>query len=426
MHLKNKKAFIAISFFILTGIVFRLIWIEDMEWKGDEQTMFKVAQEAVETGKWPLIGLVGSAGIPHPGMHIWVFSVIALLAHDPISMTRIVQFLNIFTIAGFCLFTVSRIENDQKEIWLWGIALASVSPLAVLFSRKLWVPDILPFFSLLVIIGHAYRRRGYGAFFWGFSGAIIGQVHMSGFSYALALVISTLLYERINRKDSVTKWGYWFAGSVIGSIGLIPWVIHLWVGSYSSSFKLLHVIANIILFPLLWSADALGIGLQYSMHSSFWSFLKGPYINGIPTFGIAVLHFILVAIGLFSFKLLTAEIKLWISRIKSGDAFKGLSLLDFYLYSFFFIMGLFTIFGGVVIYAHHLIIIFPFIYLSVVKILYPRKKLILTMIMSQLLITFFFLNYVHKHEGVLDGDYGKSYKAQMVAKEHILPDRDAK
>jgi hypothetical protein len=410
----KKTVYFILFVSVALGIFLRLVWLGDMEWKRDEMWMFNASQKIVRTGDWPSVGFPSSAGgIPHPGMHIWIFGVIAFFAHNPESMTRIVQITNILALLGFCLLAVLRIEEDQKELWLWGLALAAVSPLAVLFSRKLWANDVLPLFSFLVIFSHTYRRTVYGALLWGFFGILIGQIHMAGFPYALALILFTFIYEHANQDRHKTRWGYWFLGTAIGSIGLVPWVVNLWTSSYPSLFKFLHLIANVILFPLYWFAHALGIGLIYSMHSAFWNFLKEPYLNGTPTFLVGILHLFLCATGLFSLKLMSKKIRPAILEIKSGTFLSNLTQLDFYLYSFFFVMGFLTVIGGKVIYVHHLIIVFPFTCLWLVRTLFPRKKLIFSVLVSQLFITVLFLSYVHKHNGVREGDYGVSYKAQM-------------
>ena len=72
----------------------------------------------------------------------------------------------------------------QREPWLWALSLSAVSPLAMLSQRKIWAQSMLPIFCALFLIGWLRRNRYSGACLWGFIGAILGQIHMSGFFFA--------------------------------------------------------------------------------------------------------------------------------------------------------------------------------------------------------------------------------------------------
>ncbi len=212
--------------FIAIGLFLRLVWVNDMEWKTDEQWMYNQSIEAARTGHWFSIGMekVGG-GVVNPGLSVDIFTAMAYFVHSPTAMACMVQWTNVIAIICFFLFILYKIEKEQRDIWLWGLALASVSPLAVLFSRKIWAQDMLPIFCFLVVFCNAYRRKGWGAFLWGLVGALIGQIHMSGFFFAFGLAIFTIFYDYRNKQPF--KWVYWLLGSVIGSLGLIPWVVYI-------------------------------------------------------------------------------------------------------------------------------------------------------------------------------------------------------
>ena len=62
------------------------------------------------------------------------------------------------------------------------------------------------------------QRRG-GAFGWGLVGACLGLVHMSGFFYSAGFALWTAVFDRRS-----VRWGSWLAGSLVGTLPLLPWV----------------------------------------------------------------------------------------------------------------------------------------------------------------------------------------------------------
>src|SRR5260370_16555571 len=65
----------AIGLFVTVaiGIVFRLIWLEDMEYKGDEAWTFTHVQAFWQTRHLPLIGLPSTTALPNAAMYFSVF-----------------------------------------------------------------------------------------------------------------------------------------------------------------------------------------------------------------------------------------------------------------------------------------------------------------------------------------------------------------
>ncbi|MCF8299119.1 MAG: hypothetical protein K9J13_16340 [Saprospiraceae bacterium] len=398
---------------ILIGIILRFVWAADMEWKTDEKWMFEKAQEIVKTGDWRMVGMRSGGGIVNPGMSLWIFAIFSYITSDPVVMVRIVMTLNVLAILGFLFFIYKRVDSSQKEIWLWGIALAAVSPLAVLFARKVWAQDVLPLFTFLVILGNSYRHKRWGAFLWGIIGALLGQFHMSGFFFAFGLFAFSLFYDYKNKQKF--KWQYWIAGSIIGSLSMIPWLRMMFESEQATTLAFSHIFQ--FNFFLYWFIDSLGLNLMYSLRSEFWEFIKYPFIFGKPTYLIAVVHLLLVGIAGFVLKRIINYVRRSVSLYKSSKLKNRLSLklnsTDFYLLSILLGLGIFMSLSGLTIHPHYLIVAFPFSYIFIAKMLYNRKKLMLILIAAQLILTISFLVYIHINEGAPKGDYCKTYKSQI-------------
>jgi hypothetical protein len=383
-----------------------------MEWKDDEKIMYTMAHKAVDEGTFPVAGMRSGGGIVNLGMSVGVFAFIAMITKDPVSMNRVVQSLNVLSILCFLIFVFLKVEKAEREIWLFGIALAAISPLAVIFSRKIWAQDILPIISFIVILSNAYRGKKWGAFLWGLSGALIGQIHMSGFFFAGGLFIFTLLYDHFN--NIKFKWAYWLAGSFIGSLTLIPWILFMLNNPQISRQSLLNILQ--FNFYIYWFIDSQGLNVYYSLRKDFWEYIKEPYLFEIPTYLSAIAHLFLVTVSVFTITRIVNIVKTTFNQIRHHTfltkTFTNISLTRFYLSSILLGLGVLMTLSGTTINPHYLICAFPFQYIFLAKVLEKQKKILKSVIIAQMVITITFLVFIHKNNGAIQGDYGKAYHSQ--------------
>ncbi len=411
--LKERSQRYLLFFVIAIGLFLRLVWVSDMEWKDDEQWMYAKAHEVAASGHLPAAGMRSGGGIVNPGMSVGVFAVIAKFTADPLEMNRVVQIINILSVLGFLLFIFLKVEADERQTWLFGIALAAVSPLAVLFSRKIWAQDLLPILSFIIILSNSYRSKGWGAFLWGLAGALIGQVHMSGFFFAAGLFVFTVLHDHYNKINF--RWMYWIAGSVIGSITIVPWIHFMLDNPQITRQSFWHIFQ--FNFYLYWFLDSQGLNIMYSIRKDFWLFIKEPFIAGVPTYLVAIMHLYLVSAAVFTVTSVWKYAKRGIQFVKAKTPFEkiflNMSTTRFYLFSILLGLGVFMTLSGSTIYPHYIICAFPFSYIFLAKILQHRKRVLNGVIFAQLFVTGMFLIYVHNHNGVEKGDYGKVYREQV-------------
>ena len=388
--------------FLIIGSVLRLIWPSDMEWKADEIWMFENSRAAATGAPWPMLGMESSVGIRNPGMSIWLFILIAHLARTPVAMVVAVQVLNVLALWGLYAFILTSIPQEKREPWLWGLILVSVSSLPILFSRKIWAQDLLPPFALLVLWGHWHRKSRWGSLLWGFAGMLIGQIHMSGFFLALSLFGWTLARERKS-----VRWISWIVGGLIGIIGLWPWLPELLTNrTHVWHFKELITLK----FFIHWIAIALGVDLQFSMDSAFWSkFLREPLVGGVPTYLIALAHAFLLAV-------FVRIVLRWVrqeSRLADRVVLEHAPETRFYLQAALFGVGILMTISGIRVYPFYLIALFPFLHLWLAMKLYGQKRMLLAVTLAQLLISVVFLIHVHQNGGVPEGDYGIAFREQL-------------
>mgnify|MGYP001037531694 CR=1 FL=1 len=400
-----KKREKYLLFFILSGIILRLIWPMDMEWKYDEVWVFEHGLELYKTGAFPSLGMESGGNVKNPAFGIWFFNLIGFFTQTPLGFLSWIQWINIFSLIGF-LFVLYKKSSDKINTLL-AMALISVSPLPILFSRKIWAQNVLPLFTLIILITFLYRRKYLGAFLWGLVGGLIGQVHMSGFFFSLGIVIFVFLKEYMN-KDYVTKWGSWLVGSALSLIPMISWFQYLLSKDPSNSEGSIISVANIFKFRFLTYnfMDVTGINLKYSLGKHFYEFVKIPYNLILFSICVFVLVFLTVTVVLKA-KNFILNFK---NIIKNSD--------DITLYAIGVIVGYGVIltFTGIKIRPHYLIICYPFSFYFFVKILENKKEIILISIVTQLFLSLSFLHFIHSKQDLSLGDYGKTYRLQMQRK----------
>ncbi|MBU6375806.1 MAG: hypothetical protein KGQ59_07415 [Bdellovibrionales bacterium] len=410
----SKKTIISAVLILIVGFALRLSFSRDIEFKADEAYSFSYSQEVLRTKPWPWVGMNSSAGMVNPGLSVWIFVGLARLfsADTPIELSRAVQILNCLALLILVLYAVKRADADERRLWIWSAAFAAVNPLSIVLQRKIWAQSTLPFFSILFLICWKNRASFWCAFLWGLIGASLGQIHMGGFFFSAAVLIWTYLFGRSTR----ASWKGWWAGSIIGALPLIPWIITVaQSGSEHSSIVGLMRILNLAYWKY-WIISAWGINISYSLGDHFWEFLSYPYIGSYPTyiFGAAQVALYFILFGLFIS---------WVYRFKSSEGkwrsfFLGdHSSTDLLIQAAFVGMGVLLTVAAIPLYQHYYLVTFPLQFLWLARLGLKsglRGQWALWMVLiCQFTISLGFLNYIHHNGGAPKGDFGISYSRQL-------------
>lgn len=397
---------------LVVGALLRFGWIGDVEYKDDEDQLFDYSQAVPAAHLWPAIGTTsGVRGIRHPALGTWSFAVLAGAFHlnDPLALTRSVQGLSLIALGLLFWFAWRVAPGSQREVWLWTAALASVNFAAVVYARKIWIPDLLPFFSTILLIAWWYRQTSVGALVWGLTGALIGQIQMTGFFYAVAVVVGTALFARAN-----VRWRAWLAGSAWGAIPLLPWLSYMWlyhvphdVFSSTSPRALLDPGFFRIAFEIGVSQTA-----EFNLGNHFQEYLTFPVLFGVPTRGVGVARLLLLIVGTMALVALAAVTLNELRGLRAGRRLSDTSLC---LVNGA-IAGLLFSLAGVANAPNHHLMMFPlevlWIPLAVLSYV-PKPRIWLTAIwLGSIVCTFGFLQFIHTHCGAPEGDYGIAYRCQ--------------
>jgi hypothetical protein len=389
--------------FLIIGSLLRLIWPLDMEWKFDEKWMFEKGV-AIAQGRdpWPWLGMPSGVGLRNPGLSIWPFALLGFFADTPVAMTHTIQWINTLGLWALVWWVHRAWPKEHRALGLWGLALFAVTPLAVLFSRKVWAQDLLIVLVVPWLWGHSKRNTAAGAMAWGCFGALLGQMHMSGFFAAAALLIVTIVQDRLR-----WKWTAWLVGSVLGSLTLLPWIQYLvtpeaHAASHAGQFSPKFFVAAL--------RHAWGLGLEYPMERAYHELLAGPVIAGVST------HLAQAA----RYGLLLLLVWGVIARALEGKALLRLPPVIYTYVGCVVLTGLMMIAARVEVYEHYLIVFGPMLHIAAAWLLFKRRIAVLALCVLQAGMTACFLVYIHQHGGAPDADFGKTYRVQTAEERKLI------
>jgi hypothetical protein len=401
---------------LLLGAFLRFVWLPDMEYKGDERWTFDRTQRIPGVDPWPALGMPSSVGLLNPGLSLWVFVVLAgvFRAHDPVALARAVVTCNLAAFALLFVFTQRAFQGLERRAWHWGLALAAVSPTAIALERKIWPPCAFPLFCAFFLVGWLRRDRRWGGALWGFTGALLGQVQMSGFFYAAGFVLweAALGRTRIPRRRA--RWLPWMCGSIVGALPLCPWLLYLrkqhdYAPSHDFGPALaLRAFRN-------WFSDTLGLGLDYSLGNEYWAFLRSPLVWTRDLFPTLYLQGLAFALGLYVIGCALAALR---RAVRPPRALRTQSETAFTLGAAFFAFGILLNFVVVVVQRQYTEVTFPLEWVGVaylaLKHVAPSRRVLVALWAVQLCLSVAFLAYIHDNHGAPGGDYGVAYRWQHL------------
>jgi hypothetical protein len=405
---------------LLAGAALRLIFPSDIEYKEDESWLFEHARALVEGAPWPWSGMTLSNSTLQPGLSVWLMGALAYLrgVTTPPQLASAVQTANVMALALFCLFILSGVPRQRREIWLWAAALWAVDPIAIILERKIWLPSMLPLPAVVFYAAWWWRRIPAAAFAWGALGVVLPQIHLGAALLAGAIAVWTLGCDRAE-----FPWKPWLAGSIVGALPALPWLIDMlgnagdlparWRGPNPTYF-------------LRWATQPFGFGLQYSLGpTDFRAFLETPQIAGIPIWLIGALHLVLGALMLLAFVRAAAGLRKTVPpRRLLYSVFLGRDretvLIGAALWGYGTLLTLLTI-GRLNANRHYLVIVMPIMALWCARLVfagdaksaYRQARIILaTLCLVQLALSASVLLYIRDRQ-VIHGEFGATWRAQQ-------------
>ncbi|HEV3343997.1 MAG TPA: hypothetical protein VG125_26720 [Pirellulales bacterium] len=414
----SRLAWLALAAVLAAGVVLRLVWLDDIEYKTDEEWTWRHAQAAGRSEPMSWVGMPTSAGPENPGMSLWVFIPLRWLGEGPVDLARGVACLSIAALLLTVLFAWRWVPPQERETWLWAAALSAVNPLSVLHHRKIWPPCAFPLLGTLFVICWWHRDRRVFAFGWGVLGAVLAQINLSAGFFAAAFVLWSWFAGR-----QTIAWKSWLLGSALASLPLIPWFVHVSTVStqpHLTTLKWTRLLEGKFFFR--WISEPFGMGLDHALGDDHLDFLRQPFLGDAPTYLVGILHLLALSIAL---AVGWRWLRDWFQRRRDWRAalFPADSTTALVCSASLWGYGVLLTLTCLPLHRQYTIIVY-FIELlwvahSALRVgggaeaLKTGRRLLGGLVVVQLLISASFLGYVHVKQ-VIHGDYGVALCAQQA------------
>ncbi len=424
--LRNRQSdavWISFLLIVIFAAYFRLASLNLTEFKGDEAGTSIVLKALVQQGKIPLVGPPLSTGGFSGPIYYYILAIPFLISTNPIVASAFIAGLNIVGIA--LTFKFAR-EFFNERIALIATALTAVSPFAILFSRKIWNPDLIfPFTVILFYCLYSFVIKAKSRYlipvFVAY--AVILQIH------PVTLFLAPVILLFLWKFRSQIRLRHLLIGAALFLVLFAPFVYGECTsgfsdgGSFASTlkdFSLDNVNPSVI---SLLSAVTSGTGFDYILGSSAPSFYAS--IFNINNF--FVVENLCLYLG-FALVLVRA------SRNPFGENVKYSILLAWIAIPTVILLFFDPTYG---LYTHHLVMFFPANFLMVAALFdyamtrrasgsYPGRRLpswpkiarilavlvLASIILAQIAFGIGFLGFLNSQGGTA-GDYGVGVQYKM-------------
>ncbi len=208
--------------FAIIGTCLRLSHPLEIEFKGDERFMLEQATSIGRTAPWPSAGMPSGVGLRNPPLSIWSFVGLSRTfgLETPQALSMGVAAWNALGLLALSIWIYRT--RPHSLMWTLGLCLAWVSPQALLLERKIWAQSLLPGLMAWLWIIWPYRARPWAGALLGLGLGLSGQIHMSGFFLAAALLLQLLATTPDRRLLAPFA-----AGLSVSAFPIIPWLTYL-------------------------------------------------------------------------------------------------------------------------------------------------------------------------------------------------------
>ncbi len=205
-----------VIFLLIAAAIFRIFFLDLIEFKGDEATTVYEIQKFYDKPYLFQVGTRQSTGFYSPPLYNFLMVLLSLYSRHPQIISLVIAVMNTISVIVF-YFLIRRYYAELTA--RFGSVLLALSPIPILFSRKIWSPDVVLWFVLPIFyFTHEFliKRSQKAAFGLFLSLSLLIQLHPTGIFLSAAIIITMLVLKvRINFYKSLT-------GFFLGLIFAIP------------------------------------------------------------------------------------------------------------------------------------------------------------------------------------------------------------
>ena len=189
-----------------------------LEFQGDEAYATHLALQFVKTGKLPLAGLMSSVGVTNPPLFIYLLIPMFAINASPVFASGCIALLGVAAVV--MTWHIGRKYYGPVAGLVAG-GFFAVAPWAVIYSRKIWAQDFVPFFATATMwaVHSLVLGKKPKAIFWCVLLPLcVVQIHFSGIAL-MAVVVAIVAWLRPK-----IDWRWAAAGIVAALVTLAPYL----------------------------------------------------------------------------------------------------------------------------------------------------------------------------------------------------------
>lgn len=189
---------------ILVAAFLRFYQLPLTELDADQAILFSMPREAFLHGLIPATGTVSSIKMVNPPGYVYLFMPITALISNPLAGAFFTALLNVLAVLLVYIFTCryyGRLAGTVATL-LYATAVQDI-----IFSRFIWQPNLLPFFTVLFMLalfwGAVEHRPGWLLAALPLLGFML-QLHTTAIYMAIPLTVALLLaYKKVRWRDLI-------------------------------------------------------------------------------------------------------------------------------------------------------------------------------------------------------------------------------
>jgi 4-amino-4-deoxy-L-arabinose transferase-like glycosyltransferase len=125
----------------------RLGWLGLVEFQNDESWALRVAADIARGRSFPLVGIGSSLDVPNAPFFVYLMALPQIVSRDPSVATALIGLLGVGAVVA--TYGLARTLCRDRIAGATAALLYAISPWGIIFSRKIWEQDALPFFVTL-------------------------------------------------------------------------------------------------------------------------------------------------------------------------------------------------------------------------------------------------------------------------------------
>lgn len=180
---------------LLVAALLRFSALDLMEYKRDEGAMIQLVSKLVDDGVFLTRGQLSSKGTHNSPLASYLLAPAWVVVQSPIALAWLIALFNVAAV-GVTYWIGQRFLSPRAG--LVASACMAVSPWAVFLSRKIWLQDMVPLFSALllaatlVLVIESRRRAIFWVLLWS---GVVAQLHMTGYLVVGAVLLFLVVHR---------------------------------------------------------------------------------------------------------------------------------------------------------------------------------------------------------------------------------------